>query len=763
MSSWHFLPVGGYGTVIGIAVLFLAVLVWISPDVRRLAPRRHVVLLALRVAVFLAIIAAMLRPTYVFTQMKKHRATLIVLADRSRSMSINDETGSKTRWQLLRETVDRALPALRGLGEDLDVKLYTFDADLTPIDLNGDKKFDLGEIPDGRETAIGAAMNDALRREAGHRLAGMILLSDGAQNALYPRDEAPQTPARFLAEQGVPLYTVVFGQAGTSQQRRDVAVTELDVSPTVFVKNELVIRGTVRISGYTNQDVPVQALFETEPGKPPEVIGAAKLRAVSDGQELPIEFSYIPQTPGERKVTLRVEPQPGEQDVTNNELSSFVKVFGGGLNVFYLEGELRVEQRFLRRALASSPDIKVDFEWIDHRMRKKWPVDLADRFKPGKYDVYIIGDLDSKAFRPEDLQALRQDVDRGAGLIMLGGFHSFWSGGYQDTALRDILPLEVGELDKFDRQNFDEPIREKLHIQPANRDIGLKMLPDRRFGDVSIMRLGPKDKNRAIWERLPGLQGANLFRALKPAAKPLAFTPDGKPLLVAAEPGAGRVLAFAGDSTWLWAMAGFEKEHKQFWRQVILWLAKKEDSDTAGVWIKLGQRQYTPGRPVNFSVGATSAQNEPVPEATFAGHVLLPDGSQRPVHFSRQGTQTLALFKDTQLPGDYSIVVSASDGATALGETRARFIVYDLDLEMENSAPRPALMESLAQTTRAAGGERLSPEELPQLCERLKKLPHELEVPVETKETPWDKPYFLLLIVGLLSTEWFFRKKWGLV
>ena len=193
-------------------------------------------------------------------------------------------------------------------------------------------------------------------------------------------------------------------------------------------------------------------------------------------------------------MTLRVEPQPGERDVTNNELSSFVKVFGGGLNVFYMEGELRVEQRFLRRALSASPDIKVDFEWIDHRLRKKWPIDLAERFRPGKYDVYIIGDLDSKAFRPEDLQALRQDVERGAGLIMLGGFHSFWSGGYQDTALRDILPLEVGELDKFDRQNFDEPIREKLHIQPPSRETGLKMLPDRRFGDVSIMRLGPRDQ-----------------------------------------------------------------------------------------------------------------------------------------------------------------------------------------------------------------------------------------------------------------------------
>jgi uncharacterized membrane protein len=321
--------------------------------------------------------------------------------------------------------------------------------------------------------------------------------------------------------------------------------------------------------------VPVQALFETTPGQPPEIIGTTSLTALKEGQEFPVEFSYVPQTAGERKVTLRVEPQAGELDTTNNELSSFVKVFPGGLNVFYLEGELRVEQRFLRRSLAASPDIKVDFQWIDSRLRKQWPINLADRFKPGRYDVYIIGDLDSTAFRPEDLAALRTAVERGAGLIMTGGYHSFWSGGYEGTALAEILPLETGELDKFDRQRFDEPILSQLHIRPENRDVGLKMIPNPKFGNVSLMRLGPKDQNLAIWKKLPGLEGANRFRALKPAAKPLAETPDGQPLLVASEPGAGRVLAFAGDSTWRWYMEGFEKEHKRFWRQVILWLAKK--------------------------------------------------------------------------------------------------------------------------------------------------------------------------------------------
>ena len=346
---------------------------------------------------------------------------------------------------------------------------------------------------------------------------------------------------------------------------------------------------------------------------------------------------------------------------------------------------------------------------------------------------------------------------------MLGGFHSFWSGGYQDTALKDILPIEAGPLDKFDRQNFDEPIREKLHIFPTDPAKGLKMLPSRRFGDVSIMQLGPPDQNREIWERLPGLDGANLFRALKPTAKPLAVTPDGQPLLVAAEAGAGRVLAFAGDSTWHWCMEGFEKEHKKFWRQVIFWLAKKDEAEKTGVWIKLAQRQFTPRRPVEFSVGATTPQGDPIRDATLDATAVLPDGSRRPLHLTREGKQTTGVFKETQLPGDYTILITATRGATKLGEAKGRFIVYDQDLEMENPAPRPTLLASLAKLTASAGGKAIPPESLLDLCGWFKKQTKDLEVPTEIKETPWDTPYFFLLVVALLGVEWYLRKKWGLV
>ena len=68
-----------------------------------------------------------------------------------------------------------------------------------------------------------------------------------------------------------------------------------------------------------------------------------------------------------------------------------------------------------------------------------------------------------------------------------------------------------------------------------------------------------------MWAQLPPLDGANRIERneLKPNAQVLAEADDPQrhPLLVAGQSGEGRVLAFAGDSTWHWQMGGFGEAH----------------------------------------------------------------------------------------------------------------------------------------------------------------------------------------------------------
>jgi len=42
------------------------------------------------------------------------------------------------------------------------------------------------------------------------------------------------------------------------------------------------------------------------------------------------------------------------------------------------------------------------------------PAKFGESFKPGKYDVYILGDVDSSAFRKEELTDLADTVSKGA-------------------------------------------------------------------------------------------------------------------------------------------------------------------------------------------------------------------------------------------------------------------------------------------------------------------------------------------------------------
>jgi hypothetical protein len=350
---------------------------------------------------------------------------------------------------------------------------------------------------------------------------------------------------------------------------------------------------------------------------------------------------------------------------------------------------------------------------------------------------------------------------------MLGGLHSFWPGGYQRTALADVLPLAVRPIDDLARQDFDAKIREDLHLKPGplpgTTRTGIPMLPDRKFGYESPMRLAGPQQNREVWEKLPALDGANKFDALKPTARPLAVSPSGAPLLVAAEPGTGRVLAFAGDSTWHWYMEGFEREHKRFWRQVILWLAKKDDSEDKNVWIKLAQRRFSPGAKIEFSTGAKTPEGQAITDVKFEAALVAPDGTRRPIPLTRQTEQLLGNLRDVVNPGDYSIAVTATKDGALIGESKVRFTVFEQDLELENAAARPELMASLSKLTEASGGDAVPPEQLPALLKKIKEEPRDREVETETKVTPWDSTPFFLLVVGLLCGEWYLRKRWGWV
>ncbi len=751
----HFDPVGSWAFVAVVTLALLAVLVAVPPDRTRAGGSRSWTLVFLRLAAFLALVGVMLRPALTATQKARQQGTVIVLADASESMTVADGPDGRTRWDEMRAALDAARPAARALvsNGDFDVAFSRFDRQLAPTAVVPEDPLPLGAWVDAAtadETAIGSAIDDAARAIGGKTVAGVIVLSDGAQHAYAPRDLPPQTAARRLAEAGVPLWSVTFGQQRAEGQGRDVAVVNLAVAETVYVKNAVEVSGRVRLDGLAGRDVEVRLLAEDGAGRQ-EVVATTRVRTAGETGEEIVRLSWTPAALGERKLTLAATAQDGEVVVANNELSTFVDVVEGGLRVLYLEGMLRVEQRFLRRVLAASPDMQVDFQWIDSEKRAGWPVDLG-RLVGGDYDVFLIGDLDATALRPQDLATIRDKVDGGAGIGFLGGVQAFEAGGWGGSGLGPLLPFEA---DPLARQPIGQPIREGLHLPGP-----LKMLPDPRFGDVSILRLGKEGDMRTAWAALPTLEGANRLGRLVAAAKTLAVTQDGQPLLVAREYGAGRVLAFAADSTWRWVMQGAGAQHARFWRQMVLWLARQDEAEGDTLWVRLAQRRISPGTPLDFDAGLTAGDGKAATDAGLDARLESPSGQKRPVRVARQGESFAGTITECAEPGDWTLVVTSTKPGAEPRTRSARFTVFRQDLELANPRANPLLMRQLAEAT--AGGVRL-PEELPGIFEEIGARPPIFASREQWTWTPWDKLPALLLMAACLCVEWFLRKRWGLV
>jgi hypothetical protein len=694
--------------------------------------------------------------------MKPQQATVVLLADKSRSMSIPDGVGGQTRYELLRQTLADANGALRSLAEQFELKAYAFDARLQALEV-ADGQVLLPETPDGNQTALGAVLDDLLQQEVGKRLLAVLLLSDGVQQARPPRDLPVQTAAARLKAQGIPLYTFPIGQSRGLGQAQDVRLSSLRCNPTVFVKNELSVSADLEAYGYVHRTLVVQMLFETRPGQLEEV-ARKEVEVQAAGDRIPIDLVYVPAAPGDYKLVVRVEPQPGELITTNNEIATFVRVLKGGINVLYLEGQVRVESRFLLQALRAAPNVQVDFYRIVRdptlpadrgpaAFLRPGNLDLSEAFRPGKYDVYILGDLDSAAFRPEELAQLAEAVSQRAGLLMLGGFHSFAPGGYGQSALAKVLPVQ---MDRFGRQGFEERIREDMHIPGP-----IRLMPTPVGQQASPMRLAADpQENRKLWLSLPPLEGINRLDRPAPGALVWATDEANHPVLVAHAFGSGRVLAFAGDSTWRWPMHGFQDQHRRFWRQVILWLAQADEASQSDLWIKLAQRRFAPGDRVEFQLGVNDPAGQPIPQAQFRAEVQLPDGrlEQVPLVSGESGWQ--GAMVQTEQPGDYTLRATAKlpDGQELTGT--ARFLVFQQDLELNLAAADIGTMETIAAMT---GGQALAPEQLPSLLEQLLRQTSTLQVEQVRKRTLWDTWPVFLLFVGLLSVEWYLRKRWGLV
>ncbi len=780
--EWTGAPSGDWMLALLAGLIVLGVgAVWLyKHEARDISERWRFILAGLRIALLLAIIAMLMEPELVAQTSEPVPSTILVLVDRSASMDIRDAypdplqaqrvatmlklaTPAELRKQKRSELIDRVLdPAMfqkLASGTDRAVKVHAFAEQLSS---GGDKA---AEVPadQGRRTAVGTAIRQALADYRGQALAGILLVTDGQSNAGPP----PREAAEAAKAAGVPITVLA---AGTPEGPRNARIIKLDASPVAFANDPIEMRAIVESRGMKSATGGLLLERRRDGGEWQEV-SRKPITLEEAGQLQTVVFDDKQEQPAAMEYRVKLETAETELTTDDNVASAAIRVVRQKIRVLLIAGSAFPEIQFLKNALQRDRGIELS-SWLqsadakyEHQGNKPIRRLPVNREELEEYDCVIAYDPDPRGLPPNFQELLADFVGKaGGGLVYVAGEGAtkdiFETGeGQSQQKLLDLLPV-VRDPGLF---------RSEVSVQLSAKNAWKLLVTPEGKADPLMRFNKDLDENQRVLASLPGMYWHFPVTRAKPGAVVLARHGDprmtneyGPHVLLATQLyGPGRTFFVGFDSTYRWRYLD-EQYFDGFWARLV---------DRAGRNKLLGGRypyvlstdraDYSPGSPV--TVRARFIDPTAADAAVPSLHGQIEHGDDPPLPITLNPGHEPGLFEATftaAKAGPHFVRVwpGENDPASAVRPATLQFQVELPNVEYENPTQDRATLATIAKVS---GGELLDLDQADRIPDAFKI--HRVARVSEVRSALWNAPLlfgaFFLLIFG----EWILRKRHRLV
>ncbi|MBA3697261.1 MAG: hypothetical protein H0W78_00135 [Planctomycetes bacterium] len=453
----------------------------------------------------IAVLALMLgNPVREREQEVGRRPTLLLVADSSGSMATADGPGASARYAQARVVAAQLAAGLNDLYQVSQVGFINQVQAPMPEQASGDTDF----------AGLTALVTQAPKPAA------VVFISDGA-------DWRHSDPDAELARARITVHTLGVGD---QKPTTNLALRLEVASPTVFPGQELPMTVTIAASpDLRGRRVTLEV----------DTIGENGFTVALARQEVTLDaMTRVPlvDTPsgqkGGRLWRARVAPLAGERTADDNQDFAAAQVVDRSVRVLVFEGQPWWDTTFAVRAWRR--DRQLDVATAFGVGKRTWrsgnaaPDKLTAEALQG-VDVVVLGQaLDRLGGGQEAARILREFVDRGGGLVLLG------PGRRLDGALDQLDPIVA------------DGAMAALEISSA---------------DAGIPGLLPKDLRLPVRSAGGGV--------LKPQARVLLGSRE-RPLIASRHLGGGWVCSVNLEGVWSWNISGQGREvGERFWRQIL--------------------------------------------------------------------------------------------------------------------------------------------------------------------------------------------------
>jgi uncharacterized membrane protein len=702
--------------------------------------RDRVVLTALRLAALGVVLFCLFRPTLAVRASVNQQNVVAVVVDDSQSMQIPDVDG-KPRGAFVQEQWGAPdSPLMKPLADRFLVRVFRFSSTAGRAPSVKDLTFS------GTQTKLGTALDGVREELAGLPVAGIVLVSDGADTS-----ESSLAKALLgLKAEKTPVFTV---GVGGQRLERDIQVDRVSTPRTVLKESSLLLDVVVTHSGYAGKTITVDVEDEGT------IVGSEKVTLPSNGTPASVRVRAVASESGPRLFKFRVAPQDGETVTQNNTREALINVRDARERILYYEGEPRFEMKFLRRAVADDKNllsVALQRTADNKYMRLDGePDEVVGGFPKTRDELFryrglILGSIEAGAFSGDQLQMIADFVDkRGGGLLMIGGARSFGEGGYGGTPVADALPLLIDP-----RTRASEPA-------PLAR---LTVAPTRAGLTHAATQIAENERaSAAQWPKLPPVTSVNAPLPAKPAATVLLTGTDERNrthvVLASHQYGRGKAIAFTAQDSWQWQMHASvsleDQTHEQFWRQLLRWTV---EGVPEMVDVRPSDR-VEPGESVTVEATIVDKSFTELNDATAVATVTRPNGGSLAVPLQWTGErdgQYRGTFVSAE-PGAYEVTVDATRAGQPVGSGVGYVRAAPGDAEYFDPAMHAAPLQRIAEET---GGKFYTPDKAHALAEDVRYAGRGVTT-LEDREL-WNMPIVLFTLMSLVCAEWGYRRLRGL-
>jgi uncharacterized membrane protein len=705
----------------GIAVILQYV--WIR---KRLARSRAITISLLRLCTLALLISFLFNPFSLERKENKVLPSLAILFDTSPSMGLPGRGGKGSRLDEAKALfLEGPNPLLRSLSEKFDVNLYSLGQSLMPL-----KEEELPLLNAGKKRGD---LSDAVRQLSG-KTSLAILLSDG--NLKWDEDESI----------GFPILSFPLGDL---KEYKDIWVKAVKAPNLAFRGREIGIDVTVKSFGYRGMTLPL-VLKEGD-----RIIAAKEIRIHDSPAEIALTLPFTSEQVGQHNLSLSVPVQAGEHITFNNQVDLSIKVVRDKIRILMVSGTPSLNYRFMRMALKNDPSIdllsfvilRTPSDVLNVPIQEQslipFPVDALFSKELNHFDLLIFDNLPSHLYiSPNYYGRIRDFVREGGGFAMIGGPHLSDGGRFLRTPLEEVLPVRLTGREGYRRE--------------SSQTIRLSRVG--KSHPITQLSFDEKE-NESLWRDMPALDGINLLEP-KAFKNVLLEGADGasRPILFVDHYGKGRTLILGTDFSWKWymGMVSKGKSHSAYLRfveRMVRWLTK--DVSLNPVQITFPETPGEAGQELEFRI----KMKEENPYSTLKGKVLLSI-------FNAEGIKIESHLKASESSGEYlGFFIPKREGTYRIkvefpNGVQEEFATIGRPMEEREGGPDHERLKAISVSTGGnlfARGDDLLKESNAMGNRAERRFIEEKRIPL------WSLPYTLIALLALLSTEWFLRRRWGLI